>query len=70
MIARYIQSNYSSLKYHISLFSELYSKKSLKMPKGSSEAVNAMVNRQRANDKHYSRNNLQRKPKIEQHEHN
>jgi len=48
MIAKYIQSNYSSLKYHISLFSELYSKKSLKMPKGSSEAVNAMVNRQTA----------------------
>jgi len=27
MIARYIQSNFSSLKYHISLFSEFYSKK-------------------------------------------
>jgi hypothetical protein len=49
MIARYIQSNYSSLKYHISLFSELYSKKKLKMPKAIMRSVNAMVNRQTAN---------------------
>jgi len=51
MIARYIQSNFSSLKYHISLFSELYSKKVWRCQKGHQKPQIEQCNSQQINTK-------------------